>query len=170
MGFHLYITLFNFKSCLYILETFQVVLVVKDRPANARDIGHTGLISRSGRSPGGRNGNPLQYSCLENLHGQRSLMGCSPWDQKESDTTERLSTYTHPHTPTPTHPHTHTHTHTHREVSLDIRDVARSLGWKDPLEKEMATCSRIHVWRTPRTEEPVHSPQGCTELDMTEAT
>ena len=28
-------------------------------------------------------GNPLQYSCLENPHGQRSLTGCSPWDCKE---------------------------------------------------------------------------------------
>ena len=35
--------------------------------------------------------NPLQY-CLENPHGQRSLVGYSPWGHKESDTTERLST------------------------------------------------------------------------------
>ena len=32
-----------------------------------------------GRSPGGGDGNPLQYSCPENLHGQRSLAGHSPW-------------------------------------------------------------------------------------------
>ena len=36
-------------------------------------------------------GNPLQYSCLENPHGQRSLVGYSPWGHKESDTTEQLS-------------------------------------------------------------------------------
>ena len=36
---------------------------------------------------------PLQYSCLQNPHGQRNLVGCSPWGHKESDTTERLSTY-----------------------------------------------------------------------------
>ena len=36
---------------------------------------------------------PLQYSCLENPHGQRNLVGCSPWGHKESDTTERLSTH-----------------------------------------------------------------------------
>ena len=42
--------------------------------------------------------NPLQHFCLENPHGQRSLMGCSPWGHKESDTTERLSTHTHTHT------------------------------------------------------------------------
>ena len=41
-----------------------------------------------GRSPGGGYGNPLQYSCLENPHGQRSLVGYSPWGHKELDTTE----------------------------------------------------------------------------------
>jgi len=45
-----------------------------------------------GRSPGGGHTNPLQYSCLENPHGQRSLVDCSPWGCKESDTTEHLST------------------------------------------------------------------------------
>ena len=44
----------------------------------------------SGRSPGEGNGNSLQCSCLEKFHGQRSLVCCSPWDRKESDTTERL--------------------------------------------------------------------------------
>ena len=42
-------------------------------------------------SPGGGHGNPLQYSCLENLHGQRSLEGYSPWCHKELDTAEWLS-------------------------------------------------------------------------------
>ena len=36
--------------------------------------------------------NQLQYSCLENSHGQRSLAGYSPWGHKELDMTERLST------------------------------------------------------------------------------
>ena len=44
----------------------QVVLVVKNLPATARDIRDMGLIPGSGRSPGGGHGNPLQYSCLEN--------------------------------------------------------------------------------------------------------
>ena len=47
-----------------------------------------------GRSPRGRHGNPLQYSCLENPYGQRSLASYSPWGRKESDTTEQLSTQT----------------------------------------------------------------------------
>ena len=44
----------------------QVVLVVKNLPANAGDVRDTGSIPASGRSPGGGNGNPLQYYCLEN--------------------------------------------------------------------------------------------------------
>ena len=59
----------------------QVVLVVKKPPANVRD---PGSIPGLGRSPGGGNGNPLQYSCLENPHGQRSLVGYSSWGFKES--------------------------------------------------------------------------------------
>ena len=53
-----------------------------------------GSIPGLGRSPGGGHGNPLQYSGLENLHGQRSLVGYNPWGCKESDMTERLSIYT----------------------------------------------------------------------------
>ena len=48
---------------------FQVALVVKNLLANAEDIKDTGSISGSERSPGGGNGNPLQYSCLENQIG-----------------------------------------------------------------------------------------------------
>ena len=63
--------------------------VVKNLPTNAGD---AGWIPGLGRHPGGRHGNKLQYSCLENPHGQRSLVGHSLWGRKESDTTERLST------------------------------------------------------------------------------
>ena len=41
-----------------------------------------------GTLPGGWHDNPLQYSCLENPHGQRSLVDFSPWGCKESDMTE----------------------------------------------------------------------------------
>ena len=50
------------------------------------------MIPELGRSPGGGHGNPLQYSCLKNPHGQRSLAGYSPWGHKDSDMTEGLST------------------------------------------------------------------------------
>ena len=41
--------------------------------------GDPGLIPGLGRSPREENDNPLQYSCLENPHGQKSLAGYSPW-------------------------------------------------------------------------------------------
>ena len=55
-------------------------------------VGDLRSIPGLGRPPGGGHGNPLQYSCLENPHGQRSLVSYSPWGHKESDMTERLST------------------------------------------------------------------------------
>ena len=61
------------------LEGFPGGTVVKNLPANAGDARDMGLIPGSGRSPGVGNGNPLQYSYLENsIHGQRSLEGYSP--------------------------------------------------------------------------------------------
>ena len=50
------------------------------------------LVPHLGRKTNGGHGNPLQYSCLKNPHGQRSLVGYSPWSRQESDTTEWLST------------------------------------------------------------------------------
>ena len=49
-----------------------VVLVVKNLPANAKDVRDGSLIPGSGRSPGGRHGNPFQYSCLENPMDRRA--------------------------------------------------------------------------------------------------
>ena len=63
-----------------------------DGKESAYNAGDPGSIPGSGRSPGEGHGNPLQYSCVENPHGQRSLVGYSPRGHKESDTTERLST------------------------------------------------------------------------------
>ena len=50
----------------YTFWASQVALVVKNLPAHAWDVRTSGSIPVLGRSPGGRNGNPLQYSCLEN--------------------------------------------------------------------------------------------------------
>ena len=46
----------------------------------------------------------------------------------------------------------------------------QSLGWEDPLEKEMATLSSTLAWKIPWMEEPVvgYNPWGCKELDPTE--
>jgi len=46
--------------------TFSQVLLGKNSPANAGAVRDTGSIPESGRSPGGGNGNLLQYPCLEN--------------------------------------------------------------------------------------------------------
>ena len=62
--------------------------MVKNLPASAGDVRDPSSGPGWGRSPGGGHGNPLQYSCLENPHGQRSLAGYSPQGCKESDTTE----------------------------------------------------------------------------------
>ena len=74
--------------------------MAKNSPAISGDPGDASLILGSERAPGKGNGNPLQYSCLENPMDRG--VGYSPWGHKESDMTERLSTHTH----------THTHTHT----------------------------------------------------------
>ena len=61
--------------------------MVKNLPANAGD---AGVILGSGRSPGGGNGNPLQYSCLGNLM-DRGVWQATVYGVTKSDTTERLS-------------------------------------------------------------------------------
>ena len=59
----------------------------KESTCNAGD---AGLIPGLGGSPGEENGHPLQYPCLENPHGWRSLVGYSLQDHKESDMIEQL--------------------------------------------------------------------------------
>ena len=66
-----------------------------DGKESAGNVG-LGSVPEFGRSPGGGHGNLLQYSCLVNPHGQRSLEGYSPWDHKEWVTTDLLSTAPHP--------------------------------------------------------------------------
>ena len=61
---------------------------VKNPPANAGDTGDAGSIPGSGRSTGGEQDNPLQDSCLENPHGQRSPVGYIPQGRKELAMTE----------------------------------------------------------------------------------
>ena len=59
-----------------------------DGSKNACNAGDLSSIPGSGRSPGGGQGNPVQYSFSGEFHGQRRLAGYSPWGCKESDTTE----------------------------------------------------------------------------------
>ena len=64
--------------------------VVKNSPASTGD---AGSISGSGIAPGVGNGNPLQYSCLDNSM-DRGALQASPLGRKELDTAEQLSMYT----------------------------------------------------------------------------
>ena len=65
--------------------------VVKNPPANAGNSGDAYLIPETGRSPRGGNGNPLQYSCLENLMDGGDWQAIVHGVAKESDTIEQLN-------------------------------------------------------------------------------
>ena len=65
----------------------------RNLPADAGHPRDADSILGSGRSPVGRDGNPLQYPLLGNLWTEVNLAGYSPWDHKYSDTTEH--TYEH---------------------------------------------------------------------------
>ena len=69
-------------------KTSQVTVVVKNPSANAGNVRDMCSIPGSGRSPRVGNGTPLQSSCLENPHGQRSLVGYSSQGHKELNMTE----------------------------------------------------------------------------------
>ena len=61
----------------------------------AYSAGNPSSIPRSGRSPREGHHNPLQYSCLDNPHGQRSVASYSPWGCKDLDMTEQLNIAQH---------------------------------------------------------------------------
>ena len=70
--------------------------VVKNLSANARDAGDTGSTPGLGRFPGGGNGNPLQYSCLEDLMDREAICtGYSTCGCKELDMTEHTHMHMH---------------------------------------------------------------------------
>ena len=58
---------------------------------SACSVGNLGLIPQSGRSSGERNGKPIPVFLPGKSHGQKSLVGCSPWDRKESGPTGQLA-------------------------------------------------------------------------------
>ena len=68
--------------------------MVKNLPANAGDLGDAGLIPGSGKSPGEGNGNPLQYSCLENPMDRGTWWAMVHGVAKSQ---MQLSTHTHTH-------------------------------------------------------------------------
>ena len=68
--------------------------MINNPPANAGDTGDMGSIPGSGRSPTRRKWQLTPVFLPGKFHGQRSPVGYSPWDGKESDTTEQMSTHT----------------------------------------------------------------------------
>ena len=91
---------------------FPGASVVKDLPANAGEAGDLGSIPGWGRSPGGGNGNPLQYSCLGN-----------PMD--------RGARWATVHKVTKSWTWLHKHTHTQLSVSLSLLSlISRLLHWQ----------------------------------------
>ena len=64
--------------------------MVKDRPVNAGD---ADLIPGLGKIPWSRKWQLTSVSLYGKSHGQRSLVGYTPWGRKGSDTTEQLSTH-----------------------------------------------------------------------------
>ena len=114
-----------------------------DGKASVYNEGDLGSIPWSGRSAGEGNGNPLQYFCLEN-----SMNGgaCQATVHGVTKSWTRLSDFTF--------------TFSIAEASLRKNPPAmqetrvRSLGWENPLEKEMAIQSSTIAWKIPWTEEP----------------
>ena len=98
----------------------SLVTLVKSPLATTGD---AGSIPGSGRSPGEGNGNPLQYSCLENSIDKGDWWATGHRVTKELDTTE--------------HAHTHTHTHTHLQNQAGPLSlwVITELGVQQALDK-----------------------------------
>ena len=86
----------------------QVALVVKNLPTNAGGIRGTGSIPGSGRSPGEENGNPLQYSCLENPVDRGAWQAAVHGVTKSWTQLKQLTL-------------THTHTHTHTQMVFRVK-------------------------------------------------
>ena len=106
--------------------------VVKDPPANARDVG---LIPGSGKCPCRRKWQPTPVFLPGESHEQRSLAGYSPWGRKELDTNEQLSAYTHTHTHINI-PQGHRHINPHQNNSKPGTSlVVQWLGLHTPLPR-----------------------------------
>ena len=111
--------------------------MVKNPPASAGDRGDVGLIPGSGRSAGGGNGNPPQYSCRENP---------SPWGCKESDITE----------------HTHNGNKDY-EGTLQIAEKRREAKGRG--ERERNTELNVEFQRTARRDKKGFLSEQCKETE-----
>ena len=89
-------SIFSFLRNLHtVCQASQVALVVKNPPANSRDIRVRGSTHGSGRSPGEGHGNPLQHSCLENPMDKEAWQITVLMVTKSQTTQKRLRTHVH---------------------------------------------------------------------------
>ena len=89
-------SLFSFS--IYLLSTSYIYFPAgSEGKESACNAGDPGSISGLERSSGEGNGNPLQYSCLENPMDGGAWRATAPWGRKESDTTEHLHFHFHTH-------------------------------------------------------------------------
>jgi len=106
-----------------------------------------GSVLGLGRSPGEGRGNQLQYSCLENSHELRSLVGKVYRVAKSQTQLKRLTKHTQRERGFPCGP-------VIKNSPTNPGDVDSIPGGADSLEKEMTTHSSIPAWEIPWTEEP----------------
>ena len=118
-------------------QASQMVLVVQNLPADAGDIRDTGSVPGSGRSPGEGNGNPLQYSCLENsmdrgvwraiVHGVAKSWTHLKWLSMHINTHTHIYNHIHTQVHACVHIHTYIYTHTHKHTSPWLRFLERRM-------------------------------------------
>ena len=109
-----------------------------------------GLISGSRRSSGIGNGNPLQYFLSRKFNGQRSLVGYSPWCQKDLDMTKQLSA------------HTHTHTHRHNELTRSKYFWSQLRFWKTVLAKKALAWTLNQIRSVAQSCPTLCDPMNCS--------
>ena len=85
------------RAANFLIGTSKVALVIKNLPDNAWGVSNVGLIPDLGRFPGGGNGNPFQYSCLENCMDRWTWWATVQGATKSQAQLSNLghSTYTH---------------------------------------------------------------------------
>ena len=120
--------MYNIKA---VLSYFEDVL--KNLPANAGDIGDVDSVPGSRRSPGGRNGNPLQYSCLGNPMVRGAWRAAVHRIAKSQSA--RARAHTHTHTRTCTHMHARKQFRSHPLPSLYLSPTTKLIKYASEYEK-----------------------------------
>ena len=140
--FHQHDILLSGFCCSY--TYLPTILGSSNGKKSGHDAGNLGCIPGLRRFPGERHGNPLQYSCLENPHGQRILGGHSPWNRKELNMIEWL-----------------TLSHTYLPIQFSCSVVSDSLRPMDsvpgfPVHHQFLEPAQTHVHRVGGAIQPSH--------------